>query len=763
MSQSIPKQRLRLTIKGAVQGVGFRPFIYRLAIELGLVGWVNNSSLGVFIEVEGNDRTLETFQGRIWQEKPPRSRIQSIEASYLDLVGYENFEIRASVGGEKTAVVLPDMATCPDCLQEIFDPNNRRYRYPFTNCTNCGPRYSIIEALPYDRPNTTMKSFQMCGKCQSEYENPLDRRFHAQPNACPICGPHLELWDTEGKVVAAGDRAIKATADAIREGKILAIKGLGGFHLIIDAGNKSAIEQLRQRKKRPQKPFALMYPSLDLVKEHCLVSQLEENLLSSPEAPILLLKRKTLSATPSTEIAPGNPYLGVMLPYTPLHHLLMAELGFPVVATSGNISNEPICIEETEALQRLKEIADLFLIHDRAIVRPLDDSVVRVMMGKEAILRLARGYAPFSKVENNTISESPHPHILAVGAHLKNTVAIALKNRIFISQHVGDLATTAAFESFKKVIGTLAQLYEFKPTIVACDAHPDYLSSQFAQQLKLPVVRVQHHYAHVLSCMAENEIEPPVLGISWDGTGYGLDGTIWGGEFIYVGGDNWQRIARLDTFRLPGAKQAIKEPRRVALGLLYELFGDDLFTQKNLLPLQAFSDRELKIVKTMLHKNLNTPVTSSVGRLFDGVSSILGIRQIASFEGQAAMELEFAIEDLETNEHYDFKLINCENTPLVVDWAAMLHDILSDLKYGLPTEEISAKFHNSLVEIIVAIAKHTKERKIVLTGGCFQNNYLTRRAIDRLKQENFHPYWHQTIPPNDGGIALGQIIAALRK
>ncbi|MDV2995264.1 MAG: Carbamoyltransferase HypF [Chroococcidiopsis sp. SAG 2025] len=792
---SILKQRLHVTIRGAVQGVGFRPFIYRLATELGLVGWVNNSAQGVFVEVEGTQAQLQNFLLRIEQQKPPRSIIQSLESKFLAPVGYQQFEIHASTGGAKTATILPDLATCSDCLREIFNKSDRRYGYPFTNCTNCGPRFSIVEALPYDRANTTMKKFQMCIRCQSEYENLLDRRFHAQPNACPECGPHLELWERDGNVLALHHQALIQAAASICQGKIIAIKGLGGFHLVVDARNEAAVQKLRRCKRREAKPFALMYPSLELIQADCEVSDLEAKLLRSPQAPIVLLQGKLASHAIAPSVAPGNPYLGVMLPYTPLHHLLMAELGFPIVATSGNLTDEPICIDEKEALQRLSSIAEVFLVHNRPIARPVDDSVVRVMMGREMVLRRARGYAPlpctvlfpdsrllYGRVYQKTsllaeISGEPAPTILdsllAVGAHLKNTIALCVKEQVFVSQHIGDLETVPALNAFERAIADFQQLYQTKPVAIACDLHPDYLSTQFARNSGIPAIPVQHHYAHVLSCMAENNLigmhdSKPVLGIAWDGTGYGLDGTIWGGEFLLV--NSWrsstsdretpfERVAYLQTFRLPGGEKAIKEPRRVAIGLLYELLGEDLFEMKHLAPVKAFSDRDLGILQTMLQRNLNTSVTSSIGRLFDAIASIVGLRQQNQFEGQAAMELEFAIAGFDTDECYSFEIL-ATSSPAIVNLLQMLREILADIRCGLPLGKISAKFHNTLVEIVVAVAKSVGEEKIILTGGCFQNKYLTERAIKRLQAENFCPYWHQRVPPNDGGIALGQIVAA---
>ena len=774
--------RLRISIRGAVQGVGFRPFIYRLATEARLAGWVNNSSQGVLVEVEGAQHKLESLLLRLEREKPPRSFIQSLESSFLDPVGYNKFEIRTSnLTGEKTVFVLPDIAACEECLDEVRNPANRRYLYPFTNCTNCGPRFSIVEAVPYDRSNTTMKAFAMCAECLAEYENPLDRRFHAQPNACPACGPHLELWSGDGEVLAVRHNALLEATAAVREGMIVAVKGLGGFHLIVDARNDEAVRRLRERKHREEKPLALMYPALGSIEADCEVSGLERRLLLSPESPIVLLRRKSSIRNSrgaiSSRIAPGNPYIGAMLPYTPLHHLLMAELRFPVVATSGNLSDEPICTNEREALARLAGIAELFLVHDRPIARHVDDSIVREMMGRELVVRRARGYAPLP-----VTVVSPAEPVLAVGAHLKNTVAASVGKDVFISQHIGDLETAEAFAAFQDVIQSFNHLYATEPAAVACDEHPGYLSTQFAKECGLPLVTVQHHYAHVLSCMAENGLQEPALGVSWDGTGFGLDGTIWGGEFLRVPGiaraeeDDPQpflRVAHLRTFRLPGGANAIREPRRVAIGLLHEIFGDAVFGMEELGAVRTFSSHERDLLRAMLHMDLNAPVTSSAGRLFDGVASIAGLRQVVRFEGQAAMDLEFAIGGVITDEAYTFGISTCRfETPdssfrssrsaIIIDWAPTVRELLDDLRSGTPAGPISAKFHNTLVEAIVAASLRVGEERIVLTGGCFQNKYLTERAVRRLEREGFHAYWHQRVPPNDGGIALGQVVAASR-
>ena len=854
-------ERLKLTVRGAVQGVGFRPFVFRLASELGLHGWVNNSPQGVGIEVEGAHTELEAFLLRLEAEKPPRSSIQGLESSWLDAVGFGSFEIRASeTDGAKTALVLPDIATCPDCLREILDPTNRRYRYPFTNCTNCGPRFSLIESLPYDRANTSMKAFSMCPACQREYDDPRDRRFHAQPNACPVCGPQLELWrsgrrqkaapvraeDNLPRSAARSSEALVTAAQAIRSGQIVAVKGLGGFQLLVDARNDSAVRRLRERKQREEKPLALLFPALGDVKRVCAVSPLEARLLCSPEAPIVLLRRlacphpnplpqereklppdageskaaedaqdssesetrnscsrswgarvgvrTSVTQTPfeiAPAIAPGNPNLGVMLPSNPLHHLLLVELGFPVVATSGNRSNEPICTDEREALERLRGIADVFLVHNRPIVRQVDDSIARVMSGREMVLRRARGYTPLPisiaaaadvrgfDIQTPIQSEPPrgggHKSVLAVGAHLKNSVALAIGSQVFLSQHIGDLETEPAHQAFRRVIFDFEKLYDVRPEVIAADLHPDYLSTKFAAAMgraERPLdpdapqrgpakVGVQHHIAHVLSCLAENEVELPALGVAWDGTGYGTDGTIWGGEFFRVTQERVERVAHLRPFRLPGGDAAVKEPRRAALGLLHALRGDEAFHPSQHHPKAAFSDAETEVLKVMLTRGLNAPWCSSIGRLFDAMAALAGWRQRNRFEGQAAMELEFALAGANTDASYDLSL-STRRFPFTLDWSPMVEAVLADVRSGVSLGEISAKFHHALVEGIVRVAKQVDCRRVALSGGCFQNRYLTERTVTRLRAEGFQPYWHQRVPPNDGGIALGQIIAARR-
>lgn len=751
--------RLRIHIKGTVQGVGFRPFVYRLATELDLSGWVRNSPGGVQIELEGNSDRLQQFTDRLPREKPALSHIDNMESTSHPSAGHSEFVVRESVhSGEIEASILPDIATCDECRQDILDPSNRRYRYPFTNCTNCGPRFSIIEALPYDRANTTMKRFVMCEECRMEYENPHDRRFHAQPNVCPNCGPHLELWDSSGTVLADHDDALLQACNLIREGGILALKGLGGFQLIVDAGNHDAVQRLRERKDRPEKPLALMYSDLGAVENDCELSELEKVTLTSTASPIVLLKRKPCTQPAQQSIsdlvAPDNPYLGVMLPYTPLHYLLMAELDGPIVATSGNRSDEPICTNEHDALDCLGGIADLFLVHDRPIAQHADDSIVRVMADRPVVLRSARGYTP-------TVIDLPQPvsGCLAVGGHLKNSVCLAKGKRALVSQHIGDLGSKSAYDTLCEVAGSLMSVCDVRPGEVACDLHPDYQSTRFASTFDTPHHAVQHHYAHVLSCMAENHLEPPLLGVAFDGTGLGTDGTIWGGEFLKIAGDSFERVAHLRQFRLPGGDTAIREPRRSALGLLYETFGYDVFGMSNLSAIASFTPEELRVLRTMLRKGVNAPITSSAGRLFDAVSSLLGLCQVMSFEGQAAMKLEYAAESIRSAGVYDFS-IDAESTPYVLDWEPMLRSIITDLQSAVAPEIIAARFHCTLAEMITKVAIRIGALRVVITGGCFQNRYFTEHTLACLQRSGIEAFMHERVPPNDGGIALGQIIAA---
>src|SRR5579871_1457214 len=723
-------QRLRLTLRGAVQGVGFRPFVYRLATEMALTGWVLNSSSGLVVEVEGPPDDLRRFEQRIELERPRASVVNTREAAWIPAEGSTQFEIHHSeTDSAKSVNVLPDLATCAECREEFFNPANRRFEYPFTNCTNCGPRYTIVRDIPYDRPNTSMRGFALCPECREEYENPANRRFHAQPNACPVCGPKLES-------------TIEDAAEALRQGEIVALKGIGGFQLLVDARQPEAVARLRERKHREEKPFALMMPSLEVAREYCEISPAEVQILESQAAPIVLLHPKPGSDI-AWNVAHCSPYLGVMLPYSPLHHLLMEECRCPLVATSGNRSDEPIAIGNEEATTRLKDIADHFLMHNRPIVRPCDDSVVRLTRGRAGILRRARGYAPLGVRVNRSLSP-----ILAVGGHLKNTVAIAVGQDVFLSQHIGDLDTLEARGAFERAIADLCRLYSFKAEAVACDLHPDYASTQWAEKSGLPLIRVQHHQAHVAACAAENGVEGEYLGVSWDGTGYGIDGAIWGGEFFHANGNRMERVAHLRSFGLPGGDVAVREGWRSAASLLIETFGPDA-PELSLIETSGKSRYASGKLRHMLTGRINVAQTTSVGRLFDAVASITGIAQSNRFEGQAAMLLENEIGALRTEEAYSLQGGN---------WEPLIAAVVAERRAGVDVSRIAARFHNALVGWICEVAAETKLKQVVLSGGVFQNRYLTERAAAVLESRGFTVYTHRQVPPNDGGIALGQAV-----
>ena len=766
--------RMSIEVRGAVQGVGFRPFVYRLAQEHHLNGWVINTPEGVGIEVEGEETILREFPLRIRSEKPACAHIYSMQQSIIDPVGYADFRIRESTAdGVVLTTILPDIATCGACLRELFDPSDRRYLYPFTNCTHCGPRYSIIEGLPYDRAMTTMRRFTMCAACQAEYDNPSDRRFHAQPNACPVCGPRTELLQPDGTILALGQDAILHTVAILKQGGIVALKGLGGFHLLVDAGNSDSVQRLRNRKHREEKPFALMFPDINAVSSCCHMSHAEEQMLQVPEAPIVLLRVRSGNGCVSPLVAPRNPFLGVMLPYTPLHHILLREHGQPVVATSGNLSDETICTDNREALDRLGGIADVFLVHDRPIARHVDDSIVRFMCGRQMMLRRARGFAPLPVA----LDTAPKSTFLAMGGQLKNTVAFNAGSNVMISQHIGDLDGFHSELAFERTIDTLCRMYRRTPDHAVVDMHPDYRSTKFASLRYQSVIPVQHHVAHIASCMAENRLEDTVLGVAWDGTGYGDDGSIWGSEFFLTDGARYRRVASLHPFQLPGGDTAIRQPRRIALALLFEMFGQNIESMTWVEPVRLTSSDELHVLMKMLDQNVNSPKSSGMGRLFDAVASLLGIRHETAFEGQAAMELEFAAAE-GVDSYYEFGMDASNNewrsndaagehhdrrvAMTIIDWRPTVAGILEDLRSAVPVATIAARFHNTLTEIICTIAQQEGNRRVVLSGGCFQNVFLAERVVQRLTDEGFSPYWHQRIPPNDGGISLGQMYAAMK-
>ena len=600
-----------------------------------------------------------------------------------------------------------------------------------------------------------MRRFGMCEACRAEYEDPTSRRFHAEPNACPDCGPRLALWNPAGGVIARDDAALGLAATAIRRGEIVAAKGVGGFHLLVDAMSETAVRRLRTRKRRPDKPFAVMFPTLSDVGRACRVSPEEQALLVGPERPIVLLRRE--GGAIAEAVAPGNPLLGAMLPYAPLHHLLMRALDFPVVATSGNLSEEPIATDEREALERLGEVADLFLVHDRPIVRPVEDSVVRVVCGRPLMLRRARGYAPAHFAVDGVSGG-----VLALGGHLKTTVALSGDNGVVVWPHIGDLETPQARAAHGSAAEDIGRLHAVRPRLVARDLHPDYASSRAAEAYAAPIVPVQHHLAHLAACMADNGVAPPVLGVAWDGAGYGPDGTIWGGEFLRVVKGGWRRVAHLRPFRLPGGEAAMREPRRAALGLLYAAFGADGLEMDDLAPVAAFTIAERRTLGAMMTRGVNAPICSSIGRLFDAAAALTGLRQRASFEGQAAMELEWAAGDIAGDRSYAFPLQESatDDGALVLDWGPALDAIVADIRAGSTAGQVSRALHNGLAAAIVDVAIRVGEPRVALTGGCFQNARLTEATVAALRAAGFEPLWHRQVPPNDGGLSLGQAVWA---
>jgi len=753
---SAPERR-EIRVRGTVQGVGFRPFVYRLAHELGLAGWVLNDTHGVLIQAEGTTESLDELTDRLRAEAPRLAVVDRVESKAIPPLGEREFRILMSPpGGSKRTVVPPDVATCSDCLTEMWSPNDRRYRYPFLNCTNCGPRYSIIEGLPYDRPRTSMKRFAMCRACEEEYHDPEDRRFHAQPTACPECGPTLSLTAPDASELATAERAIVEAKGRLKDGQVVALKGIGGFQLLVDATNEAAVARLRVRKQRGRKPFAVMFPDLGGVEAVAEVDPTTRTVFESPACPIVLVYLREHASALAPSVAPGNPMVGAMVPYSPLHHLLLHEVGVPLVATSGNLSDEPICIGDEEARRRLRGLADVFLVHDRAVVRPVDDSVTRVLRGRLQILRRARGYAPLS------LSVGGHvPSVLAVGPQLKNTVSIGLGDQVVVSQHLGDLDNEETFASFQRAIDDLRRFYEFSPNLVAHDAHPDYLSTRYALRLGLPSLAVQHHYAHVLSCLADAGADPPALGVAWDGTGYGTDGTIWGGEFLRVDGSGFERVAHVRSFPLVGGDAAVREPRRSAAGLLYELQGAPAL-EKGKPAVAPFDSEEARVVSQMLRRSVNVVPTTSAGRLFDAVASLLGLVQKSDFEGEAAMAVEFAAGpapyDLSQSPPYPYRITETHDR-LVLDWGPTVEAILAD---RTDVTRAAARFHSTLAAGIVEVAQRIGERRVALTGGCFQNRRLTELTLDGLEKAGLEPIWHARIPPNDGGISVGQILATAR-
>ncbi|MBW7470824.1 carbamoyltransferase HypF [Marinobacter sp. F4218] len=746
--------RWQVRVQGLVQGVGYRPFVYRLATGLGLTGWVGNTPDGVTIEAEGQPEVLQSLVESLRVQAPANARVEEVHAEVVARSPvFQAFQIRQSQEEGTASTRLPaDLAPCRQCSEELHDPINRRYRYPFINCTDCGPRYSLIEGLPYDRARTAMRHFQMCPRCLAEYHDPASRRFHAEPNACPDCGPRTVLCRADGTVLAKDEAALSEAISRLAAGDIIALKGQGGFQLLVDARNTRAVHTLRERKQRPRKPLAVMFDSLASVRQRCAVSMPESQLLTGPERPIVLLQ--ALHHGLAANLAPGRAELGVMLPCTPLHELLLDDLGFPVVATSGNLSGEPIAVDNQEALARLGGIADGFLMHDRPIVRPLDDSVARVVAGRAQLLRRARGFSP-----NLSLPLTLPPGWGATGGHLKTTVALSTGHgAAVLSQHLGDMDNALGREGFARTVDDLQRLFASVPWRWAHDGHPDYYTTHFARARCDAPCAVQHHVAHIAAVMAEYGITEPVLGVAWDGSGLGNDHTLWGGEFLRLDSQGYERVAHLRPFRLPGGEAAMKEPRRSALGLLHALMAEQADEWETLAPVNSFTKAEKKLLMQALKAGLNAPETSSVGRLFDAVAALSGVCLRASYEGQAAAELEAVLGRTDTTSPYRFELPEPEAArPWQVDWAPAVFALLDDMERGEPVSGISAAFHQGLVNAIVAVAKQTKLSRVVLAGGCFQNACLLESTITALEGAGFQVFWPCRLPPNDGGLAVGQL------
>jgi hydrogenase maturation protein HypF len=745
--------RASVRVEGVVQGVGFRPFVYSLATRLGLAGWVGNDVDGVFAEVEGPAARVGEFLGLLEAQAPPLARVDRVTAAAMAPSGAPGFAIVASDHtGRRRALVSADSATCGDCLAELADPADRRYAYPFINCTNCGPRFTIVTGVPYDRPLTTMAPFRMCADCEAEYHDPANRRFHAQPVCCPACGPRLRLIDTR-RSETAGDPLAEA-ARVLAGGQVLAVKGLGGYHLAVDAGSQDAVAALRARKHREDKPFALMAADVAAARELCEVNETGQSLLASARRPVVLLPRRA-GAPVAAAVAPGNRQLGIMLPYTPLHHLLLARLGRPIVLTSGNVSDEPIAYTDDDALARLGGIADAFLTHDRAIHIRTDDSVVRPLRGGETLLRRSRGYAPEPL---RLAAHLPRP-VLACGAELKNTFCLAAEDRAFVSHHIGDLENFETLRSFTEGISHFRRLFDIEPEVVAHDLHPEYLSTKYALELAgVDLAGVQHHHAHIASCLADNGEEGPVIGVAFDGTGFGADGTIWGGEFLLADLAGFERAGHLEPVPMPGGAAAIRQPWRMAATYLDAAYGGEPPAGLAVAGRNAGRWRE---VVAMARRGVNAPLTSSAGRLFDAVAALLGVRDTINYEGQAAIELE---QWADPDERGAYPAAVDAGPPLRVRGADLVRAVAEDLLAGTAPPVIAGRFHRGVAAAIVTVCTELRERSglgtVALSGGVFQNLLLVGHVVDLLERSGFRVLTHARVPPNDGGISFGQAAVA---
>jgi hydrogenase maturation protein HypF len=750
--------RKAIEIAGIVQGVGFRPFIYRLATENHLTGFITNTEAGVSIEVEGATQEVEAFLARLPKEVPPLAHITSIAVTDWPSNHDIDFRILPSRSGDARRVLIsPDVAICDDCLTELLNPADRRFRYPFINCTNCGPRYTIVRDIPYDRAKTSMAAFRMCPDCQREYDDPCNRRFHAQPNACGVCGPHVELWDDQGRPVEVSD-PIQQTVKLLAAGEIVAIKGLGGFHLAVDAMNEVAVARLRDRKRRVEKPFAIMAPSLTAIENFCRLDDISRVLLQSPAHPIVLLE-KTQPERLAPSVAPFNRDLGVFLPYAPLHHLLFAgERYSALVMTSGNISEEPIAIDNLEAVERLHGLADYFLVHNRDILLRADDSVVRVAGGRARQVRRSRGYVPAPIFLSQEL-----PPVLAVGGEMKNTICLTRGREAFLSQHIGDLENLESYKFFESTVAGLQRILEVEPKILAYDLHPDYFSTRWALgQVGMKRVGVQHHHAHIASCMAENHLDGRVMGFALDGTGYGLDGNVWGGEVLVCDYRGFERLAHLQYIPMPGAAAAIVEPRRMAISYLFHHFGRELWALD--IPfVRGLNRRRTETLLEVIERGVNSPLTSSTGRLFDAVAAMAGVREHINYEAQAAIELEAVMEETPQGDGYPFA-IRDEGGVWIIDSRPMFLALIQDIRAGVSIGIISRGFHSGFVDVLARTAELVRGRtsidRVCLSGGSFQNCFLSEHLQTRLERNGFQVFTHAEVPCGDGGISLGQAMIA---
>lgn len=753
--------RKAIDVTGIVQGVGFRPFVYRLAHECNLTGFIANTPAGVTIEVQGENDPLERFLARLQSEAPPLAKITSLRPREIEVQTDAAFRIVSSrLDTPPKALISPDVAVCADCLREMMNPRDRRFRYPFINCTNCGPRFTIVRDIPYDRARTSMAFFKMCAACQAEYDDPANRRFHAQPNACWDCGPQLQLWSADGSRVDTGE-PIREAARLLELDAVVAVKGLGGFHLACNARSEAAVNILRERKRRVEKPFAVMLRRAEDVERFCVLDDDARKLLLSFERPIVLLPHRSDAAL-APSIAPHNRFLGVFLPYTPLHHLLFSSTKLDaLIMTSANLSEEPIAIDNQEAAQRLQGIADAYLVHDRDILRRCDDSVVRLAAGRSQQLRRSRGFVPVPV----PIERESQP-ILAVGGELKNTICVVRGSEAFLSQHIGDLENLESYKFFEEAVEHLQRILEVHPKIIAYDLHPDYFSTKWALAREgLQLVGVQHHHAHIAACMAENHLDGKVIGIALDGTGYGTDGAIWGGEVLLADYNDFERAAHFEYVLLPGGAAAIHEPWRMAVSYLAKHFGRNL-TALDLPFLQAIDARRLQVVQQMIDRQIHSPRTSSCGRLFDAVAALAGIRSTVNYEAQAAIEFEMAAQDSTDQGAYPFALIP-DGSHWQIGTLSLFEQVLRDIRNQDSAADISRRFHAGLagafVELAEKIREQSKLNRVCLSGGCFQNLLLFELLLNGLRAKSFEVYFHSEVPAGDGGISLGQALVAAHR